>query len=113
VRRELELQSVIGLLPSLLAVVGWVAFLLASLRSPPRLAVALLPLLGILGYLYFVVAYPTPDGNVLKASYMLTTTAGWAVAFGYALVRLRGRAWPVVGVLLAACALAELPFLVY
>jgi len=29
------------------------------------------------------------------------------------LVRLRGRAWPVVGVLLAACAVAELPFLVY
>ena len=112
-RHELEFQSVVGLLPTLLAVVGWIAFLLASLRTPPRLVVAILPLLGILGYLYFIVAYPTPDGDVLKASYMFTTTAAWAVAFGYALDRLRGRAWWVVAALLAVCAIAELPFLVY
>ena len=57
---------------------------LRSLRSPPRLAVALLPGLGLLGYLYFTVSYPTPDGDVLKASYMLTTAPAWALAFGYA-----------------------------
>jgi hypothetical protein len=112
-RRELTVQSLVGLLPTLLAVAGWAAFLLASRRSPSRLALALLPLLGLLGYLYFVVAYPTRDGDVLKASYMLTTTAGWALGFGYAFERLRGRAWLVVVAVLAVCAAAEIPFLVY
>jgi hypothetical protein len=112
-RRQLQLQSVVGILPTLLALVGAVAFLVVSLRSPPRLAVALLPLLGILGYLFFTVSYPTPDGDVLKATYMLSTAAAWALGFGYGLDRLRGRAWPVAAVVLAVCALAELPFLVY
>jgi hypothetical protein len=112
-RDRLEVQSVVGIVPTLLAVVGWVALLIASRRNPRRLAVALLPALGILGYLYFTVAYPTPDGDVLKASYMLSTTAAWALGFGYALERLRGRAWLVVLGLLALSAVAELPFLVY
>jgi hypothetical protein len=112
-RHELQLQSVVGIAPSLLAVAGFFAFLLASLRSPPRLALALLPLLGILGYLYFTVGYPTPDGDVLKATYMLSATAGWALGFGYLLDRLRGRAWIAAAALTAACALAELPFLFY
>ena len=112
-RHELELQSVVGILPTLLALAGCLAFLLASLRNPRRLAVALLPPLGILGYLYFTVSFPTPDGDVLKATYMLSTTGAWALAFGYALDHLRGRAWTVVAVLLAVCAVAELPFLVY
>jgi 4-amino-4-deoxy-L-arabinose transferase-like glycosyltransferase len=108
---DLVRQSVVGLLPTLLAVVGWLAFLLASLRSPPRLAVALLPALGIVGYLYFTVSYPTTDGDVLKGTYMLTTTPGWALGFGYALERLRGAVRLVVVGLLAVCVLAELGFL--
>jgi hypothetical protein len=112
-RHTLQLQSVIGILPTVLAVVGWLALLAASLRSPPRLAIALLPGLGLIGYLYFTVAYPTSDGDVLKASYMLTTAGAWALAFGFALDRLRGRtAYLVVG-LLALGAVVELPFLVY
>src|SRR5581483_9818416 len=43
-RHRLQLQSVLGVLPTLLAIGGVVALLLASLRSPPRLLVALLPL---------------------------------------------------------------------
>jgi hypothetical protein len=95
------------------AIAGWLVLLLRSLRSPPRLAVALLPGLGLLGYLYFTVGYPTPDGDVLKASYMLTTAPAWALAFGYGLDRLPGRARAVVAGVLAASALAALPFLVY
>jgi hypothetical protein len=113
VRRELQLQSVVGILPTLLALAGAIAFLVVSLRSPPRVAVALLPLLGTLGYLYFTVSYPTPDGDVLKATYMLSTAAAWGLGFGYGLDRIRGRAWTVAAALLAVCALAELPFLVY
>ena len=42
--------------------------------------------------LYFTVSYPTPDGDVIKATYMLTTMPAWALAFGFATERLvRGR----------------------
>jgi hypothetical protein len=112
-RRSLQVQSVVGLLPTALALGGWLALLLASLRSPPRLVVAVLPAIGILGYLYFTVSYPTPDGDVLKATYMLTTLPGWALGFGYALDRLRGRLLLAVVSLLAVGALVQLPFLVY
>ena len=111
--RWLRLQSLLGIVPTVLAVVGWVLLLHLSLKRREALAVALLPLLGLLGYLYFAVRYWTPDGDLLKATYLLTTTAGWAIAFGYLLDRLRGRAWHVAVALLVLCALAELPFLVY
>ena len=112
-RGNRERQSFLGLLPTVLAVIGWLLLLARSLRSPPRLAVALLPGLGLLGYLYFTVSYPTPDGDVLKASYMLTTAPAWALAFGYAVDRLPGRLRIAVAALLAASALAALPFLLY
>ena len=112
-RGNRSLQSFLGLLPTVLALIGWVLLLARSVRAPPRLAVALLPGLGLLGYLYFTISYPTPDGDVLKASYMLTTAPAWALAFGYALDRLPGRARVVVAAVLAASALAALPFLVY
>jgi len=112
-RGNRERQSFVGLLPTLLAVAGWLLLLARSVRAPPRLAVALLPGLGLLGYLYFTVSYPTPDGDVLKASYMLTTAPAWALGFGYALDRLPGRLRAVVAGVLAASALVALPFLLY
>ena len=112
-RGNRERQSLLGLLPTVLAVIGWLLLLARSLRSPQRLAVALLPGLGLLGYLYFTVSYPTPDGDVLKASYMLTTAPAWALAFGYAVDRLPGRLRIAVAALLVASALAALPFLLY
>jgi hypothetical protein len=111
-----ERQSFLGLLPTILAVAGWVALLAASRRVPARLPVALLPGLGILGYLYFTVSYPTADGDVLKASYMLTTAPGWALGFGLACDRIaaRGRLWGLaLAAVLAAIALLSLPFLLY
>jgi hypothetical protein len=112
-RGSRERQSILGLLPTLLALVGWAVLLARSRRLPARLPAALLPGLGILGYLYFTVSYPTPDGDVLKASYMLTTAPAWALAFGYAVDRLPGRTRVVVASILAASALASLPFLLY
>jgi predicted small secreted protein len=115
-RGNRERQSFVGLLPTLLALAGWIALLAGARRVPARLPVALLPGLGILGYLYFTVSYPTPDGDVLKAGYMLTTAPAWALAFGFAVDRLRARA-PRLGialaVVLAASALFSLPFLLY
>jgi len=110
---RMQLQAVIGLLPSLIAVGGWLLLLLASLRSPPRLAPALLPLFGLLGYLYFTVSYPTPDGDVLKGTYMLSTAGAWALGFGYGLDKLRGRWWIGTVGLLAICVVVGLPFLFY
>jgi hypothetical protein len=112
-RGNRESQSILGLLPTLLAVGGWLVLLVRSRGDPVRLSVALLPGLGLLGYLYFTVSYPTPDGDVLKASYMLTTAPAWAIAFGYAVDRLPGRIRPAAAVILGASALASLPFLLY
>jgi hypothetical protein len=124
VRAELAAQSAAGILPTLLAVAGWAAVLAAAVRRPfhrgttvegarrgARLAVALLPLVGILGWLYFAVSYPTPVGDVLKGSYMLSTAAGWALGFGYALERLRGRLATAALAALSAGLLLQVPFL--
>jgi hypothetical protein len=112
-RGNRERQSILGFLPTLLAVAGWLVLLVRSRGDPVRLPVALLPGLGLLGYLYFTVSYPTPDGDVLKASYMLTTAPAWALAFGYAIDRLPGRLRVAAATILAASALASLPFLLY
>jgi hypothetical protein len=112
-RGSRERQAFLGLLPTLLALAGWLVLLVRSRRVPARLAAALLPGLGLLGYLYFTVSYPTPDGDVLKASYMLTTAPAWALAFGYAVDRLPGRLRLLTAAVLAASALVSLPFLLY
>ncbi len=112
-RGNRERQSFLGLLPTLLALAGWIVLLVRSRRVPARLPVAALPGLALLGYLYFTVSYPTPDGDVLKASYMLTAAPAWALAFGYAVERLPLRVRLVVGAVLTASALASLPFLLY
>ncbi|HUP33167.1 MAG TPA: hypothetical protein VM184_09065, partial [Gaiellaceae bacterium] len=118
VRRELTAQSVAGLLPTGLAVAGWLALLAVGLRrlrrNPERLLVALLPLAGIAGMLYFTVSYPTIDGDVIKATYMLTTLPAWALAFGVATERAaRSRAAPVLVALLVLAGLVSLRFALY
>ena len=78
-----------------------------------RLLVALLPLAGIAGYLYFTVSYPTRDGDVLKPTYMLSTLGAWALCFGLLADRLGAR-WPrLVAVALGVTAALVLPFVVY
>jgi len=78
--------------------------------------VPLLALAGLLGFLYFTISYPTPDGDVLKASYMLTSAPAWALSFGYAFDRLGARGvflrWSLV-LVLAGCAVTDLGFLIY
>jgi hypothetical protein len=117
-RRELTAQSLAGLVPTLLAALGWLFLLARSARrlrtSPALLLVALLPLAGIAGMLYFTVSYPTPDGDVIKATYMLTTVPAWALAFGLATEYVaRTRFALVLGLILAAAALVGLRFAVF
>lgn len=90
-RRELVAQSVVGILPTGLALAGLALLLAGVRRAPERLLVVLLPLSGIVGLLYFTVGYPSPDGDVIKATYMLTTVPGWALAFGLAVDRVARR----------------------
>jgi len=116
-RRTLVVQMFLAIVPTLLLAGGWVTLLWRSLTrkrlrgAPERLLVALLPLAGIAGMLYFTVSYPTPDGDVIKATYMLTTVPAWAICFGYGLdgilVR-RPRLLPVLAVLLTLAALSGL-----
>jgi hypothetical protein len=115
---ELRQQAELGLLPTILAVGGCVALIATALRRriPALLPAALLPVLGVLGYLYFTVSYPTPDGDVLKASYMLTAAPAWALAFGFAFDWLARRGRLVRAALLlvtAGSAVLSIPYLVY
>ena len=116
---ELTRQSVIGLLPTVLASAGVLALLALALarprEDPGRLVVALPPLAATGAVLYFAVAYPTNDGDTIKGTYALAAVPALAVCFGFALDRLaQWRALGIVlGVVLAISALASLPFLVW
>jgi hypothetical protein len=107
----LVVQNAIGIVPTLLALAGWLVLLVTGIRrrSPPLLLVSLMPPAALAGYLYFAVAYPTPDGDVLKPTFMLSALWAWALCFAYAATRLPRRAVPV----LIALAVLEVPFLVY
>jgi hypothetical protein len=111
----LVFQNVLGIVPTALALVGWLVLLARSLRrrDPPRLLVALLPLAGIAGYLFFTVSYPTKDGDVLKPTYMLTTLGAWALCFAWLATTLGERRPRLVFGTLAVLALLDLPFVVY
>jgi hypothetical protein len=110
-------QSVLGLLPTALALVGLIALLGMAVTHPRedvgRLVVALPPLAAVASVLYLAVAYPTSDGDTIKGTYALAAAPAFALCFGFAVdVLARHRIVGVVlGVVLAATALALLPFL--
>jgi hypothetical protein len=117
-RRELVTMSIVGLPFTLVALAGWLALLGFAVRHPGRSAerqlVALLPLAALAGVVYFATSYPTPDGDTVKGSFMLTAVPAWAACFGFAFDGLRVRfhrfsaAFVVVLVLLS---LVAVPFL--
>jgi hypothetical protein len=118
VHRELTTMSVVGVPFTVTALAGWLALLGLAVRHPGRRTerhlVALLPLGALLGVLYFATAYPTPDGDTVKGSFMLTAVPAWAACFGFAFDELRLRyAWLrplLLGALVLFAALAA-PFL--
>jgi hypothetical protein len=69
----------------------------------------------VLGYLYRSYASASPDGDLLKATYLLITAPMWAVGFGVAWERVARRGWPrfALGGVLLVFALFELRFLPY
>jgi 4-amino-4-deoxy-L-arabinose transferase-like glycosyltransferase len=108
-------QNAIGIVPTLLAIGGWLVLLAAAVRrrAGTLLLVGLVPLAGLAGYLYFAIAYPTPDGDVLKPTFMLSTLWGWALCFGWAAAEAGRRRPRLTALVLGALALADLPFVVY
>jgi hypothetical protein len=104
-------QNAIGIVPTAVAIAGWLALLATGLRrrSPTLLLVALMPLAALAGYLYFAIGYPTPDGDVIKPVFMLSALWAWALCFAWAASRLPR----AVLVALLALAVLDLPFLVY
>ena len=86
-------------------------------EDPARLVAALPPLLRTrLSVLYLAVAYPTNDGDTIKATYAMAAVPALAVCFGFAVDRLaaaRRAVGIVLGVVLGLSALVSLPFLVW
>jgi hypothetical protein len=116
---ELTRQSVLGLLPTCLALAGLIALLGLAVTRPRedvgRLVAALPPVAGVAAVLFFAVAYPTTDGDTIKGTYALAALPALAVCFGFAFdVLARRRAVGLVlGAVLVVSALATLPFLVW
>ncbi len=92
---ELARQSALGLLPTGLALAGVLALLALGVvrprEDPGRLVVALPPVAATTAVLYFAVAYPTNDGDTIKATYAMAAVPALAVCFGFAVERLAAR----------------------
>jgi hypothetical protein len=107
-----QIQSVVGLLPSLLMLLGTIALAVRGFRRRDSALLVLPAALGalLLAFLYFVVAHPRPyDVETLKAVYILDAVVPLAVGAAYAVDRIGSRTLLVA---LSLLAVAELPFLV-
>jgi hypothetical protein len=82
-------------------------------RRRELLPVVLLPGIALAGFLWYTAHDLAPDGDVIKATYILTTAPAWALAFAYALWRLPRPLRLLAAAVLAVSALVDLRFLVY
>jgi hypothetical protein len=90
--RLLKDQSYIGLVPTALAIAGWLALCWIAFKRRRELVVlAVMPVFGIGGYLYRSWVALTHDGDLFKATYVLNTVSVWAIGFGLATVWLGSR----------------------
>jgi 4-amino-4-deoxy-L-arabinose transferase-like glycosyltransferase len=120
VNRRLVVQSVAGLLPTAVAIAGWLALLGLSLArwrtAPERLLVGLAPLLGVLAVLYYATRGANTDGDIVKSMFMLPAAPFWALSLGFGvdvlLARHRRTGLLLAGVL-GGCAVVCLSFGVY
>lgn len=109
-------QNWIGVLPTLLALSGYVLLLVQAVqRRREVLALALVPLFAVSGYLLRSYEQLTPDGDLFKASYILTTAPVWALGFGLAFARLGRFRLTRIGLTaaFAVFAVLELRFMMY
>jgi hypothetical protein len=113
-------QMAIGVPLTLLAVGGWLALAVLALRRRlariPALPLLLLPVIAVLAYLWRAWVLPATGSDLLKASYLLTTVAAWAVGFGLAidlLTRRRRLVGLAVGAFVVVLGILELRFSLY
>ena len=83
---ELRLQSFVGILPSLLLLVGFVGVARGAVRSrsPALLLLVVSVLCLALSYVGFLVQYPKQDGDNMKALYVLNAAFPLALCAGLA-----------------------------
>jgi hypothetical protein len=110
-------QSIIGVIPTALALVGWLGIASAAVRRRRDLViVAALPLIATAGYLVRSWLTLTKDGDLFKATYLLNTAPVWALSFGLATAWLASRSrvcrYTMIA-LFAAFAVLELRFTMY
>lgn len=84
-------QSYVGILPTILVLVGVVGLLVTGVRrrSAALLTIPVMVAVTALEALDFFIGYPMPDGDNMKATYILTIAPPLAIVGGWALWRLR------------------------
>ena len=100
-------QSVLGLLPTVLALAGLVALgLLAATRRDPRLGLVPLPIAAFgLAFLWFQLKHPVGDADTIKGTYALSALPGLALCAAFCADVLAGTG-RIATVLLAVAAIA-------
>jgi len=110
-------QTVIGLVPSVLALAGIVALALLAIGRRST-ALGLLPLTALAAaaaYTLFAVLYPSTDGDTIKGTYLLMALPAASVGLGFVVDVLRPRTGGGVALTAAAVAVltaVQLPFLI-
>jgi len=117
VNRRLTVQSVVGLPLTAFALAGWLALagLAAGRRRehPARLLVVLLPAVALAGVFFYATQTLQPDGDTVKALFLLPAVPAWALSFGFAvdvLVARNRRVGAVVAAVLALCGVVSLVY---
>jgi hypothetical protein len=117
IENRLAVQSIVGVLPTLLAAAGLFAlagFALVRVRSRPELLlVPLMPVVALAGTIYYARGYPSVDGDTVKALFLLPAVPALAICFGFAVETTARRSrWIAVllGVPLTVCFVVSLSF---
>jgi len=110
-------QTVVGVVPSVLALAGVLALGLLAIAGRST-AMAVLPLAAFavaVAYTLFAMRYPSTDGDTIKGTYLLMALPAATIGAGFVVdvLRPRGRGWAVAtagGVVLLVA--VQLPFLI-
>jgi hypothetical protein len=117
--KVLKDQNWIGVLPTATAILGLLGLGIAAVRRRmpriPLLPILLLPTIALSAYLWRAYVLPSADGDLTKASYLLTTVPAWSIGFGFATNGLSKRRLIMIGIVMAlvAFAILELRFMLY
>jgi 4-amino-4-deoxy-L-arabinose transferase-like glycosyltransferase len=108
-------QSYVGILPTLLMLAGVIGLLVVGLRRRAAQLLAAPFMIGAIALeaIWVYIGYPTSDGDIMRATYLLTALAPLALATGWLLSRIGERnriAFRVLLGVLALVAVVDLNF---